>query len=131
MIHTMGGSSTSETLMSRFNDAINSRDLEGLMAMMTDDHEFVDSGEGSFKGREVATSAWRGFFSAFPDYRNDFERIVAVGDIAVAVGRSVCPSHSDLDGPALWSASTRDGKVAQWRVYDDTPENREQLGLGS
>jgi len=34
-----------------------------------------------------------------------------------------------LDGPALWTARTRDDKVAEWRVYEDSTENRARLGI--
>lgn len=117
----------SDVVMTRFNDAINDQDLEGLVALMTRNHKFVDTSNQSFSGRGTVIEAWRGFFSAFPAYRNHFERVVAMGDIAVAIGKSVCPEHPALDGPALWRAIVADGKVAEWRVYEDTPQNRERL----
>jgi hypothetical protein len=36
-----------------------------------------------------------------------------------------------LDGPALWTAKARDSKLAEWRVYEDTPANRHMLGIAS
>jgi hypothetical protein len=44
------------------------------------------------------------------------------------VGHSLC-SEPALAGPALWTATIRDDKVALWRVYTDTPGNRHALGL--
>ena len=72
--------------------------------------------------------AWRGFFESFPDYRNVFENVSVRDGVITIVGHSVC-SDKRLDGPALWTAEVLEGKVAQWRVYDDTPENRAQLGV--
>jgi hypothetical protein len=46
-----------------------------------------------------------------------------------AVGRSVCSTEPALDGPAIWTASAADGKVSEWRVYQDTPSNRSHLGI--
>jgi ketosteroid isomerase-like protein len=80
---------TSGRLMEYFNDAINSRDLDQLTVMMTESHVSMDSSGESFNGRDVVADAWRGFFSAFPDYRNGFERILSKGDTAIAVGLSV------------------------------------------
>lgn len=53
---------------------------------------------------------------------------MVTGDLVVMVGSSHC-SEKALDGPALWSAKVREGKVSEWRVYDDTPRNRERLGI--
>jgi hypothetical protein len=47
----------------------------------------------------------------------------------VAIGRSVCAIEPELDGPAIWTATVRDNKVAGWRVYEDTRANRIRLGL--
>ena len=35
----------------------------------------------------------------------------------------------DLAGPALWTATIRGETVTEWRVHDDTPENRARLGV--
>ena len=34
-----------------------------------------------------------------------------------------------LDGPAIWTARIEDGKVSEWRLYEDTPANRARLGI--
>jgi ketosteroid isomerase-like protein len=113
-----------------FNDAINRCDLDRLRALMTDDHEFIDTARNVVAGREAALAAWRGFFAAFPDYRNEWESVTAAAGAVTAVGRSSCPSEAALDGPAIWIARIAgDGRVSQWRVHEDTPENRRQLGI--
>jgi ketosteroid isomerase-like protein len=109
-----------------FNESINGRDIGGLAALMSEDHTFVDTEGGAVSGRHACLAAWRGFFAAFPDYRNVFASVSAYGDVVAMTGRSLC-SEPSLSGPALWTATVRDGKVAQWRVYADTPENRRLL----
>ena len=52
----------------------------------------------------------------------------AVTDLVVIVGYSTC-SVEVLKGPAIWTARVADDKVIQWRVFDDTPEVRQLLGL--
>lgn len=113
-----------------FNAAINARDLERLAARMTDDHAFVDTAGGVVRGRDAVERAWRGFFSAFPDYRNAFVALASRGDRVFAVGHSSC-SDPALAGPAVWTAEVRDGRVAEWRVYEDTEATRRSLGLRS
>ena len=64
---------------------------------------------------------------SFPDYRNILETIASKDDTVLIIERSAC-SDKRLDRPAIWTAKLRDNKVAEWRVYDDTPEIRRQLG---
>jgi ketosteroid isomerase-like protein len=117
-----------ETIVGRFNDCINGRDVGCLSRLMTDDHLFVDSEGGRVDGKQRCLAAWRGFFDAYPDYRNVFACMSASADVVAVAGRSVC-SEPALDGPALWTARVRDGRVCEWRVHQDTPETRARIGL--
>jgi ketosteroid isomerase-like protein len=114
----------------KFNDAINARDLDALVALMTDDHRFIDTGGTVFEGIDRCREIWTGFFSAFPDYRNHFETVEAREGAIVIAGRSTC-SDARLAGPALWSVIVVDGAVREWRVHEDTPERRLDLGLAT
>jgi ketosteroid isomerase-like protein len=101
-----------------FNDAINARNLDDLMLLMSDDHRFVDPAGSAVEGRQACGAAWRSFFDAFPDYRNVFDRIVSVAPGHVVVdGRSEC-SEALLEGPARWYATVANGLVVEWRVED-------------
>ena len=113
---------------SRFNAYINDADLDGLTSMMTDDHHFIDAAGSVVSGTVAVAAAWNSFFKAFPGYRNVFVQHKVDGAVVAIEGRSVC-SDPRLDGPALWRAVVQQGKVAQWRVYEDTIENRQVLGL--
>ncbi|MGM0374597.1 MAG: hypothetical protein ACQEQQ_09300, partial [Chloroflexota bacterium] len=74
-------------------------------------------------------SAWKDFFAAYPDYRNLFQRLEKRGDTVLIVGYSTSSNEPALDGPALWTAKIRGGLVTEWRVYEDTEDNRMQLGF--
>jgi ketosteroid isomerase-like protein len=117
------------TLVVQFNDCINSRNLAALADLMTDDHVFIDTANAAIRGRQQCVNAWWGFFDSFPDYRNIFDTLVVVDDAVIVVGQSTC-SDPRLRGPALWSARTRDGKLSEWRVYEDTPATRSALRIG-
>jgi ketosteroid isomerase-like protein len=112
-----------------FNDAINRRDLDSLRELMTDGHAFIDSDDNGISGKAEVLKAWRGFFDAFPNYRNDWSKVIPAGGTVIAVGRSVCSTEPALDGPAIWTAKTVGDKVSEWRVYEDTPANRRRLGV--
>jgi ketosteroid isomerase-like protein len=110
----------------RFNEQINTRDLMGLGELMTEDHVFIDIPGEVHAGRERMLTGWFEFFTNYPDYRNNFTHITTQGNLVIMVGFSEC-SHEPLDGPAIWTAKIRDGKVAEWRVYDDTKQTRKTL----
>jgi len=116
------------SLIEQFNDYINTRDLDGRAALMTERHTFIDMAGNSVKGKERCVEVWRDFFDQFPDYRNHFERIEASDEFVAVAGHSSC-SDERLAGAALWSAKVDGLDVAEWRVYEDTPENRALLGL--
>jgi ketosteroid isomerase-like protein len=99
-----------------FNEAINAADVSRLEGLMTEDHRFVDAAGSEVHGRAACVDAWRGFFTAFPGYRNVFARVreVAPGEVE-AVGRSEC-SDPRLDGPARWTATVVEGRVRRWQV---------------
>jgi ketosteroid isomerase-like protein len=115
-------------VVAAFNDCVNRRDLAGLTALMTEEHTFTDLAGAVVAGLPACREAWRGFFAAFPDYRNVFAEVTVRGDVLVVIGHSVC-SVTELAGPALWSVVVDGDRVAAWRVYDDTPANRRALGL--
>jgi len=98
-----------ESVVVQFNEGINARDLDVLASLMTEDHVFIDSVGGRVDGRQRCLDAWRGFFGAYPDYRNEFTSMVTVSSGMVAVaGRSVC---SDLK--ARVRSATRAMRVAE------------------
>ena len=112
----------------RFNEAINARDLEGLVALMSEEHRFVDDAGQSIQGRAPAREAWRSFFATFPDYRNHFSSLESLDHAVIVLGHSTC-SDPGLSGPAIWTAYVRAGVVAEWRVHEDTEETRKALFL--
>lgn len=109
---------TPETVMLAFNEAINTRDLDRLAHLMTDDHVFIDSAKVHLVGKEQVLAAWQGFFASFPEYRNVLDRIDADGETATAFGHSICPGVNELEGPAIWTAITEGHGVRVWQVSD-------------
>jgi ketosteroid isomerase-like protein len=115
-------------VMVQFNECINDQDIGGLASLMTDDHEFVDTEGGTVRGKGECLEVWQAFFALFPDYRNIFEAVQTQDGVAIALGYSRC-SDKRLDGPAIWTANVRNGAIVEWRVYEDTSENRRLLSI--
>lgn len=119
-----------ETVALQFNDCINHRDLEGLLERMTDTHTFIDGADNMIEGKRACRQSWADFFARWPDYRNIIRNVTADGSAVVMQGRSAC-SDKRLNTKAIWTARIQGGKVAEWRVYLDTPQNRRRLGIGA
>ncbi|HXX87856.1 MAG TPA: nuclear transport factor 2 family protein [Candidatus Acidoferrum sp.] len=100
----------------RFNERINQQDPDGLAELMTDDHMFIDNGGNVTKGKNAMKEGWREFFKKYPDYRNKFTGVTVQDNVVVIVGYSTC-SFKQLDGPNLWTAKIRGGRVSEWRVF--------------
>ena len=102
----------------RFNERINQRDLEGLAELMTDDHTLIVIANDKVEttnGKNVVKEGWREFFKRYSDYRNIFTSVTVQDSIVVMVGLSKC-SFKPLDGPNMWTAKVRGGRVSEWRV---------------
>src|SRR5713226_2865127 len=103
-----------------FIDRINAHDVQGLAALMSDDHTFVDAHGNQVCGREKMTAGWRGYFEWFPDYwievTDVFEGDVSAGDQSFALfgfaGGSFKGKQSESRRlPAAWKAIVKDGRV--------------------
>ena len=98
----------------RFNEAINERNLEGLVELMTEDHTFIDnSGDVDTNMKD----GWKQFFATYPDYRNDFTSVTVIDNVVVMLGYSSCSKEPRLNGPSMWTARVRGERVSEWRVY--------------
>jgi ketosteroid isomerase-like protein len=104
----------------QFVDCINHHDVKALAALMTADHVFVDGLGNRVQGAASMEAGWRGYFAMCPDYWIRTDDVMAEGGAVLAAGEA----GGTVDGvswrtPAAWTASIRDGKVAEWRVFAD------------
>lgn len=117
-----------------FIDRVNHGDVAGLGLLMTDDHELRVLDETPVTGRDANIAAWRGYADAFPNYVIHPWRI-AEADGRVAVLGHTTGSHLGLPDEeerrlaVIWSADVAGDRVRVWRVLDDSPELRRELGL--
>ena len=112
-----------ETILA-FIDRINAHDVEGLGALMSDDHTFIDAHGNQVSCREKMIAGWRGYFEWFPDYFievtdvfEDDERLALFG---FAGGSFKGKESESWRLPAAWKASAKDGRVTLWQVFADT-----------
>jgi ketosteroid isomerase-like protein len=112
-----------ETVLA-FIDRINDHDAEGLGALMSDDHTFIDAHGNQISGREQMLTGWRGYFEWFPDYYIEITDVFQEGEafalFGFAGGSFKGKQSESWRLPAAWKASVKDGRVALWQVFADT-----------
>ncbi|KPK62773.1 hypothetical protein AMJ83_09820 [candidate division WOR_3 bacterium SM23_42] len=112
----------------QFNEYINKQDIKGLSSLMTEDHTFIDRKGEVDKGKGSMTKGWIEFFKSFPKYRNTFTRVGSQDDLVILIGYAYWSEENKYD-PAIWTARIENDLVAEWRIYEDTEENRKMLGV--
>jgi len=120
-----------------FMERINATDVDGLCALMTEDHVFVDGLGNRIQGREVMRKGWTGYFRMFPDYRVSHVEIFAHSDVVASFGNAEATfavngklaKENHWSVPAAWRAVVRDGLIAEWQVYADNQAARKIMGV--
>lgn len=112
----------------QFNEYINQQDIDGLTSLMTEKHQFIDRAGEIVKGKDAMTKGWIEFFDSFPEYLNTFLRVDSRDDLVILYGYAIWSTDSERDY-AIWTATIENNLVAEWRIYEDSEENRRQLDL--
>src|SRR5438874_9825280 len=139
----MNGAELQE-FIDRYNDAWNAHDVDGIVAMHTEDSVFENHVTGDVNvGREQIGSAIRGIFSVFPDLRFEARRQYLREDLVVQEwtargthlgklhrsGIEVEPTAREVEYRGMDIIPLRDGLVARKDVYSDSITLLRQLGL--
>lgn len=125
----------SSEVAKRFVERINAHDVDGLVALMTPDHTFVDS-LGNKSTRPSIEDGWRNYFDMVPDYWVRVDSAFSEGGTAILIG-TAGGTYVPEDGlarpknkwrtPAVWIARIEGRRVAEWRVYSDNEPIRERM----
>jgi ketosteroid isomerase-like protein len=122
-------------VVEKFVDLINAHDVDGLVALMSTDHVFIDSLGNRFARPSIETG-WRQYFETVPDYWVRVDRVVpdepasilfgTAGGTYVTNGGAIRPENK-WETPAVWRAVVRDGKVSEWRIFADNEPIRAKM----
>ena len=127
---------TDSDVARKFVGMINEHDLDGLVALMTDDHVFVDS-LGIRFSRPAIEIGWKEYFDVVPDYWVRIDRMLPDEDVWILIGAAggtyvpkggVMNPDNKWETPAVWLAKIRGEKVAEWRIYSDNEPIRAKIG---
>ena len=126
---------TSLDVAKRFVERINAHDVDGLVALMTSGHTFVDSLGNRFT-RPSIEQGWWDYFGTVPDYWIRVECALSEGGVSILIGTAggtyvskggTLRPENRWETPAVWVARTRGQKVAEWRIYSDNEPIREKM----
>lgn len=118
-----------------FVEKINAHDVAGIVALMTEDHVFVDS-LGNRTTRPGIEVGWGEYFTMVPDYWIRVEREVVDGEAVIlfgVAGGTYVPSGGSMkqenawETPAVWKAVIHGKKVSEWRIWADNEPVREKM----
>lgn len=116
----MSQSTTEQTLatITRFNEAFNAHDVDGVMALMTEDVVFENTSPAPdgehYAGQPAVRAFWEAFFAGAPRAHFAAEDVFAAGDRATVRWRY---SWGDGHVRGVDVFTVRDGKVSQKLSY--------------
>ena len=114
---------------------INAHDVDGLVALMTPDHVFIDALGATTRGAEPMRAGWKTYLAWFPDYAIEVTEQFSHGDAVALFGKArgtyavngKLPRENFWEIPAAWRACIRNGRVAEWQVYCDNDPARKTM----
>jgi len=117
-----------------FVDRIDRGELDDLVELMSDDHTLVVLDGPPLVGRGANRDAWDADLTAFPgDVIHPRCLTVDGGSVAVLGATTgshlALPDDEEMRLTVIWLAEVSGGRVSTWRIVDDTPELRAQVGI--
>lgn len=121
---TRPATETTLAVVTRFENGFNTRDVDALMADMTEDCVFehvapADAGFGRHEGADAVRAVWASMDEHFPGYTMDIVEIFAAGDKACC--RWVMRWKGQDGGEAVLRGAdvitVRDGRIAEKLTY--------------
>ncbi len=119
----------------QFVRAINRQDVDAIVALMSDEHRFIDALGNVVTGSAAMRAGWTGYFRMVPDYTIAVEETYSDGPVVILFGaaQGTYSTGGALKPENRWStpvalrAFVEEGKVAEWRVYADNEPMRKLM----
>jgi len=108
-----------------FVNAINSKDIERLAELMTDDHKFIDGDGSEYVGKDRMKVGWKEHLELIPDLTLSVSLQFEEKDTVVLVGHSrgtiIQNGELKLENswqvPSAWRVVVVSEKVSVWQLY--------------
>jgi ketosteroid isomerase-like protein len=110
-----------------FIDRINAHDVDGIIALMSEEYEFVNSSGDHFRDIQFMRDTWNAQFKNHPDFKIRVQRVISDGESVGVFGWSegtyapdgIISEENHWEVPAAFLGIAREGKVAYWETYSD------------
>lgn len=111
----------------RFVNEINRHDVDGMLALMSDDHLYVDGLGREVHGREKLRGLWGEVFARFPDYHLDVRETFQTGRVVALLGSASgtvavngqAHAQNRWTTPAAWRVIVEQDRIVHWQLYAD------------
>ncbi len=108
-----------------FVDAINSKDVERLADLMTDDHKFIDGDGSEYGGKDQMKAGWKEHLELIPDLTLSISEHFEENDTVVLLGWSngtiiqdgELKQENSWRVPSAWRVIVESEKVSVWQLY--------------
>ena len=116
-----------------FVEAINSKDVDRMITLMTENYKFIDGDGSEHSGRDQMRMGWEEHFELIPDLKISVSQHFAENDTVVFLGWSsgtiiqngeLKPENS-WKIPAAWRVVVESDKVAVWQLFANQHELHE------
>ena len=119
---------SNQAVFENFVLQINDHNVDGIIALMSDDFIFTDAQGIHFEGKEKLKKSWEAYFKMFPDYKitinNSSENATVFLASGTAEGTYGGARNASGDNywniPAAWRAEIDNAKVKSWQIFADT-----------
>ncbi|MHA1986032.1 MAG: hypothetical protein ACW98D_05265 [Promethearchaeota archaeon] len=113
----------------QFNEYINNQDAKGLSSLMADNF-WVKIKKEPVWSREMI-EGWNRFFNDHPTYKNIFTHVESRENLVILIGYALWSKDSKEEDHCIWTTTIENDLLVNWRLYEDTEENRIKLKLTS
>lgn len=108
-----------------FVDAINSKDLERLAELMTDDHKYIDGDGSEHVGKDRMKDGWKEHVKLIPDLTLSISIQFEEKDTVLLVGQSrgtiihngELKQENSWQVPSAWRVVVKSEKISEWQLY--------------
>jgi hypothetical protein len=130
---TVGDPTPEVATVLNFIDCINRGDIDGIDALIADQHTMQMFNEPPEVGRVSVVEAWAEYLRSFPHFEIHPHSYTAHRGVAV-LGH-VTGSHVPFNATQprlvtiIWSAQVECRRIVSWRLHHDTPRHRMEFGF--
>lgn len=119
---------SNQTVFENFVLQINDHNVDGIIALMSDDFIFTDAQGIHFEGKENLKKSWEAYFKLFPDYKITINNLSENATVFLASGTAEgtyggarnASGDNYWNIPAAWRAEIDNAKVKSWQIFADT-----------